>query len=58
MPLPNGLSRFLVPRRGSANFFDLLEKMDLWRRLDRLGVFSGPPTGVVGGVGILGGVPT
>lgn len=58
VPLPTALSAFIVPHRNSANFFDLLERMDLWRRLDDLGVLNVAPAAVVGGVKVLGGVPT
>lgn len=58
VPLPTAISAFIVPHRGSANFFDLLEKMDLWRRLDEMGVLSSAEGVVVGGVRMLGGVPT
>lgn len=58
VPLPTAISAFIVPHRGSANFFDLLERMDLWKRLDELGVFSSGSEVVVGGVRMLGGVPT
>ena len=56
MPLPSAISTFILPHRDSANFFDLLERLDVWRRLDELGVLSSPA--VVQGVRMLGGVPT
>jgi len=56
VPLPSAISTFILPHRDSANFFDLLERLDVWRRLDELGVLSSPA--VVQGVRMLGGVPT
>lgn len=38
--LPSAISAFVIPpanRRGSANFFDLLEKLELWSHVDARG---------------------
>ena len=43
IPLPAGLSTFVLPHKGSVNFFDLLERAGVWRQL-ALG-----PVGVVDG---------
>lgn len=39
IPLPTAISAFIIPQthRRSANFFDLLEQLELWRYLDQLG---------------------
>lgn len=59
VPLPSAVSSFVVPHRGSANFFDLLERAEIWRVLDQLGLLGDLGAGVVGdGVRMLGGVPT
>ena len=63
VPLPSAVSAFVVPRRGSANFFDLLERAEVWSRLDQLGVLRnvveyGMMGAVDEGARTLGGVPT
>lgn len=47
IPLPSAISAFVVPHRGSANFFDVLESLHLWSRLEAVGVV----TQVAGGEG-------
>lgn len=40
IPLPSAVSAFVIPqgnRRGSANFFDLLEQLEVWKYLDMAG---------------------
>lgn len=43
IPLPTAVSAFVIPpsHRRSANFFDLLEQLEVWRYLDKLGVGVG-----------------
>ena len=56
VPLPPAMSAFAIPHRTSANFFDLIERAEVWRRLEGLGVVK---VGMVAeGVKMLGGVPT
>lgn len=58
VPLPSAISAFILPHRDSANFFDLLDRLELWKRIDELGALSAP--GLAEGARILGvgGVPT
>ena len=63
IPLPTAVSAFVIPHRSSANFFDLFERAEIWRRLDGLGVrltrVDGNPHRLgVEGVRMVGGVPT
>ena len=40
IPMPSALSAFVIPsgsRRGSTNFFDLLEQLEVWKYLDLVG---------------------
>lgn len=41
IPLPSAVSAFIIPsgnRRSSANFFDLLEQLEVWKYLDMAGI--------------------
>ena len=58
VPLPTAISAFILPRHNSANFFDVLERLELWRRLDELGVMSGPAVAEGARMLGVGGVPT
>jgi hypothetical protein len=66
IPLPSAVSAFVIPHRGSANFFDLVASSGLWGKLEAVGLGPGGSVvwGAVGGMGagggmrMLGGVPT
>ena len=53
VPLPSAVSAFVIPRRGSANLFDLLERAGMWSRLEGWGL-----DGNASGLKLIGGVPT
>ncbi|ORY26336.1 hypothetical protein BCR39DRAFT_560592 [Naematelia encephala] len=56
IPLPTAVSAFVVQHRGSANFFDLMESLEVWRYLEKLGIGVGMEG--MQGVRMLGGVPS
>jgi hypothetical protein len=66
IPLPTAVSGFVVKHRSSANFFDLLEKVDIWKYVDKFASETEPGLskvtlsvgGEVRGGRLLGGVPT
>lgn len=60
IPLPTAISAFVVRHRGSANFFDLLERVEVWRTVQRfgVGVVEDMDMGGAEGMRVLGGVPS
>ncbi len=63
IPLPTAVSAFVIPHKSSANFFDLIERAELWRRLEGWGVGMVRVENVherigLGGLRMMGGVPT
>lgn len=48
--LPTAVSGFVVPHRGSVNFFDLLERVEVWKVFEALGIGGQPLESVAQGI--------
>ncbi|EIW66000.1 hypothetical protein TREMEDRAFT_66094 [Tremella mesenterica DSM 1558] len=60
IPLPSTLSTFVIPHRGSANFFDLLERVGVWTVSSGLGEWAFGTAWEMGaqGEGVVMGIPS
>lgn len=56
--IPGAISAFVIPRE-SANFFDMMERYEVWKRLERVMIKSGlGDGGAESRLRMVGGVPS